>query len=96
MDSLSYDSLLLMSTSNKLADKQHLAAFSVYLETCLINVIKIFTAVSQVHWHICYAESVAVKLFSSNTYFSLFGHELPWEIKFSKRIISFVPFVFAM
>lgn len=69
--------------------------FSVYLENFLINVIKIFTVVSQVHWHICYAESVSVRLLSSNTYFSLFGHELSWEIKFFKRNISFVPFVFA-
>lgn len=70
--------------------------FDVHLKTFLINVIKIFTEVSQVHWHICYAESAAVRLLSSNTPFSLVGHELSWEIKSSLQKISLVPFMFPM
>lgn len=50
--------------------------FGVYLKTFFTNVIKILTVVSEVHWYTCHTEPVAVKLPSSNTLFSLFGHEL--------------------
>lgn len=70
--------------------------FGVYLKTFLINVMKIFTVASQVHWHVCYTESVAVRSLSSNAPFSLVGHELSWEIKFSLRNIFVVTFMFAM
>jgi len=70
--------------------------FGVYFKTFRTNVMKIFTVVSQVHWHICYAESVAVRSLSSNTPFSLAGHGLSREIQSSLRNISVVPFMFTM
>lgn len=84
-----------MSASDKLADKQQLAVFSAYVETFLINVKDFHSCVSSALTYLLCRVS-AVRLLSSNTYFSLFGHKLSWEIKFSKISISFVPFVFAV
>lgn len=85
-----------MSASDKLADKQQLAVFQCVCRNLPYKCHKDFHSSVSSALTCLLCRVSAVRLLSSNTYFSLFGHKLSWEIKFSKINISFVPFVFAV